>query len=400
MSLVAALSLIHNSYASNCKVSVPEITLSELHEGCYTDGRSRHPDCLAAMHRFCNRVIYPTQIHTIGISREHINERIGMSCVKASWYGDVLVSDLQKYHAGCTLFKSQHRDCLSAIHRYCIDRLHSNYAAGISQEVGTNVLGIGCFIAIHVEDVMHSVLTNLHPDCIFPNSDSHRCFAAASRFCGEYFGYSGGITQEVNGDIMTVACYNAEFSGDVFTKRIADFYEAVKVVDKICSLNFMLAKGEILETKDVVVAEECFDNRESDVEMSDVFAVSKSITLSNKFDHNQHRFEIGADTTFKTGLPVVYVKIHSGTVDSVGFGEAENISLTKEKLETLTFGTGSDVKIPAGKAITKSAIIKRADLKFPWNAKIVNKHGTIYTIDGVWYGQYAIHLRYVESNGC
>ena len=122
--------------------------------------------------------------------------------------------------------------------------------------------------------------------------------------------------------------------------------------------------------------------------------------MTNKFDHNSHRFEIGADTTFKTGFPVLYISLRNGTVDSVGIGEAENISLTKEKLETIRFSTESNVNIPAGKAITKSAIIKRVDLKFPWNAKIVNKLGTVYTIGGVWYGQYRLFLRYVESNGC
>ena len=351
------------------------------------------------MHSFCNRVVYPTQIHTIGISREHINERIGMSCVKASWYGDVLVSDLQKYHTGCTLSKSQHRDCLSAIHRYCIDHLDSNYAAGISQEVGTNVLGIGCFIATHKEDVIHSVLTNLHPDCIFPNSDSHRCFAAASRFCGQYFGYSGGITQEVNGDIMTVACYNAEFSGDVFIDRFnIDFYKAVNVVDKVCSLDFMLDKGEIWQTREVELAYECFDNEKSDVEMSDVFEFSKSITWTNTFTQSL-RFEIGADTTFKTGIPFVA----SGgpfAFDSIRIGQAENISLTKENLKTFTYKTKLNVQIPAGQAITLSATITQSKLKVPWTAKIVTKLGTIYTIGGMWYGQDMYNLENDQVSGC
>ena len=392
LSLVAALGLINSSYASNCTVSAPKITLSELHGGCYTDWRSRHPDCLAAMHRFCNRVDYHTQIQTIGISREDNNDHIGMSCVKTSWYGDVLVSDLQKYHAGCTLSKSQHRNCLSAIHRYCIDHLDSNYAAGISQEVGNNVFTIHCFIATHVENVIHNVLTNLHSGCIFPTSDSPQCFSASSRYCSQYFGYSGGITQEINTDIMTVACYNAEFSGDVFTKRITDFYEAVNDVDKVCSLNFTLAEGQILQTTQDVLAEECFDNRESEVEMSDVFAVSKSITLTHSFSHS-HQFKIGAETTLKTGIPFV----ENGEI-KLSASYSGGFSLTKENSKTITYEATSNVNIPRGEAITKSAVITRTNLKVPWTAKIVNKLGTIYTIGGVWYGEDAYNLRIVQED--
>ena len=373
-------------------VSAPEITLSELHGGCYTDGRSRHQDCLAAMHRFCNRVVYPTQIHTMGISREHINERIGMSCVKASWYGNVLVSDLQKYHTGCTLSKSQHLDCLSAIHRYCVDHLDSNYAAGISQEVGINVLHIHCFMATHVENVIHSVLTNLVPDCIFPNSDSPPCFSAASRYCSQYFGYSGGITQEVNSNVMTVACYNAEFSGDVFTKRITDFYEAINDVDKVCSLDFTLAEGQILQTTPDVLIKQCFDNRESEVEMSDVFVVSKSMTTTHSFFHS-HQFTIGAETTFTTGIPFVA----SGEI-KLSASYSGGFSLTKENSKTITYEATSNVNIPPGDAITKIAVITRANLNVPWTGKIVSKLGSIHTIGGMWNGVDMYNLRIVQED--
>ena len=376
-------------------MSAPEITLSELNSGCYLDWWSRYPECVSAMHDFCNRVVYPIQVRTIGISREAMNQSFGISCVKAAWYGDVDVGELKQYNPDCLKYRSQHTVCLSAIHQYCINRLGSNNAAGISQEMheNTDVLSIGCFIATHVENVSISVMTNLCPGCIWPNADTPECFAAASSYCSQYLGYSGGFTQELNDkDTMTVACYNAEFSGDVFLNRNTDFYEAINVVDKVCSLDFMLDKAKILQTTPNVLVEQCFDNRESEVEMSDVFAVSKSITLTNKFSHS-HRFRIGADTTFKTGIPF----LANGEM-TLSASDPGGFSLTKENSETITYETTSNVNLPPGKAITKSAIITQANLKVPWTAKIVNKLGRIHTIGGKWRGVDAYNLRIVQED--
>ena len=396
VSLVVGLGLINNSYATNCRVSAPESTLDELNSGCYLDWRSRTPVCVSAMHDFCNRIVYPGNIRTtLGISRQVLNQSFAISCVKASWYGDVNVGELNNYNPDCLKYRSQHTPCLSAIHQYCINRLASTKAAGISQVMAENddVLSIGCFIATHIQNVSISVMTNLNPGCIWPNADTPECFEAASSYCSEYLGYAGGFMQELNGkDTMTVACYNAEFSGDVFVIRNTDFYEAINDVDKVCSLDFMLDKAKILQTTPNVLIEQWFDNRESEVEMSDVFAVSKSITLTHKFYHS-HRFRIAANTTFKTGIPF----LANGEMTLSAF-DPGGFSLTKENSKTITYETTSYVNLPAGKAITKSAIITRANLKVPWTAKIVNKLGRIHTIGGKWRGVDAYNLRIVQED--
>ena len=71
------------------------------------------------MHRFCGMVTYATAMTTLGVSREVGIDRIDMSCIHSQWSGDVSITTLQRHHSGCTSGKSQHRDCLSAIHRYC-----------------------------------------------------------------------------------------------------------------------------------------------------------------------------------------------------------------------------------------------------------------------------------------
>lgn len=287
----------------SCQISAPEIVLSELHSGCNTDHKSRHPDCVAAMHRFCNRVTYPSTLVGIkmGISREHINQRIGMSCLRPHWGGDVSISELRQHHGGCSLHKSQHRDCLAAIHRYCSSRFGSRFA-GMSQEVGNGVLGVRCFRSTRKESVAVNVLQHHHRGCTFPNSDSGPCFAAANRWCNSN-SHSGGITQEVGNSHMTVACYNAQFSNDVFVRRILDFYTAQRRVNRVCNVNFDISRGTV-SSKPELLSSQLYNNIDSSVPLTSSFDVSKAVTRTNSFTHG-HQFTIGVDTQVSVKLPFV-----------------------------------------------------------------------------------------------
>ena len=200
-----------------CDVIAPDITLNEAFSRCRLNTQSRSSDCVAAMHRFCEKVTYPTTMKTFGVSREHITNAIGMSCVNSVQMTSVSIDTLQQYHSACnTVTKNQHRDCLAAIHRYCMERFGVD-AAGISQEIPSSKhLYVACFRSPKKQHVPFSQLIELHSGCRFPNSDSDNCFAAASRWCNKVSpDYAGGITQEVNRDGVTIACYIAEFSGDV-----------------------------------------------------------------------------------------------------------------------------------------------------------------------------------------
>lgn len=183
--------------------------LALLHGGCNSAHKSRTPDCVAAMHRFCE--IRPYFVHgvnkQIGVSREVGHSSIGLSCITGKWYGHVSLSTLRLYHGHCHLHQSQMKFCLSAIHRYCSGHYGANYA-GTAQEVGNGFFAVGCFHAPLVHNVRWSALTRKHGHCVFPHSESAACYSAASRWCNSR-GYSGGITQEVNQSIVTVACYRS-----------------------------------------------------------------------------------------------------------------------------------------------------------------------------------------------
>ena len=380
LAALASLAALANCSLS-CQVSAPQIVLRELHSGCNTDRRSRHPDCVAAMHRFCNRVTYPPTLAGIkmGISREHTNQRIGMSCLQAHWGGDVRISVLQRHHSGCTLQRSQHRDCLAAIHRYCTSRFGSVFA-GMSQEVGHGVLGVRCFRSTRKQSVSATILQQRHRWCVYPNSDSDRCFAAASRWCSS-FGYSGGITQEVGNSHMTVACYSAQFSNDVFVQRISDFYTAQRRINNICNVSFAISQGRITQSNSELLSTQMYNNIDYNVPLSTTFDLSKSLRVNetNRFTHGQ-QLTFGANTHVSVRLP----RVSAGAITSTSSNQ--RVSLTRQNSRTITYTHHSSVTVPSGHVIFKGATLIKANLNVPWTGRAVNALGAVRSISGQWTG--------------
>ena len=84
-----------------CNVIAPDITLNEAFSRCRHNTQSCSSDCVAAMHRFCQKVTYPTAMKTFGVSREHKKNVIGMSCVRSKSMSRVNIRTLWRYHRGC-----------------------------------------------------------------------------------------------------------------------------------------------------------------------------------------------------------------------------------------------------------------------------------------------------------
>lgn len=372
--------------------SAPETSLSDLHFGCYTDTLSRHPDCVAAMHRYCDSVTFSTDdVDPAGISREHANDVIDLACIDSQWSGTVEVSVLYQLHNGCTRDKSQHRDCLAAIHRYCQNLLGSSYA-GVSQEVGEDHFQVHCFEATHKESVDFDVLHTLHEYCVYPDSDSAQCFAAANRFCQQYYSASGGITQEVANDQMYVACYDAAYSGNAYTIKNNDYYEARSQAIEVCSLDFDIPQGEILETNPEVLLMGTYDNSNSDTTLQAKFVVSESVTETSRFEHS-HSITISVSATFSTGLPLV----SSGEI-TLSSSVTSGVSFSEETSVTTTYSHTSEVDVPPYTRLIMEAAITRAELSVPWTARVRNGIGTLTTISGTWYGVTTYDLKITQYN--
>ena len=329
---------------------------------------------------------------TLGVSREHINDRIGMSCVRSRWSGNVAISTLQSHHGGCNAGKSQHRDCLAAIHRYCKATLGGSQFAGTSQEIpSSNALYVKCFETPRKEHVRHDVLAARHSGCRFPSSDSDNCYAAASRWCVS-LGHSGGITQEVNTQGVTVACYNAEFTNDVFINHVNDFYVAERRVAQICSFNFEINRGTIVSQTPQYLKTETYDNRASSVPLHSNFQVSKQISESNSFTHS-HSYTIGAEISVSVKFP-----FFGGSNIRLSTSATSGVSLTRTTMKTSSYSTQSPVEVPAGEGIVKEAIVQKATLNVPWSATIINGLGAAATIGGQWRGVSTFNFRVTQED--
>lgn len=269
--------------SSACDVSAPEVALQDLHP-C-DSSQIRLGPCYAALHRYCNRVTYPTSRLTVGVSRaEYANNHVGMSCIGAHWKGDVTIAELSQLHGGCnSQRKAQHRDCLSAIHNYCRNKFGPNFA-GVSQEDGSHIFHVGCFEATLKESVAASVLRGFHGGCVYPNSDSAACFAAASKFCTELHGYSGGITVEVGNGMIAVACYNADYLGHTFLAHTGDFFRARSQAVKICGLELNATEGHIVNSNVEILDSVTYDNSGSKAQLKSMFDLSKDVVKTGHLE--------------------------------------------------------------------------------------------------------------------
>ena len=379
--------------AGQCDVSAPETTLHDIASECDHEDKGRKAYCVAAMHRFCGQVKYPQQhISRLGVSQEAANGAIAMACVRAEWSGIVTINTLKQYNSGCSkVGKSQHRDCLSAIHQYCRDHHHPS-DAGISQEEGDDVLGVYCFKSSKMETVSNDVLKHKHPGCTYKKSDSAACFAAASRWC-QLLRHSGGITQEADSKKgITVACYKADFANTVFVKRTDAFYVAQQHIAKLCNIEFDIERGEATDIAPEYVKVEVYDNTGSNATtLQEQFTVAKDITDTYSFTHTES-YQISKEFTFTAKLPYFDSSLKISTTSSTG------VSFTKGSTVTHHYTHTSTVEVPPKKKVVKNAFLKRASLDIPWSGKILNGLGATIDLSGSWSGvtSYSLEVNQTE----
>ena len=395
---VSVCCMVGTTAGGKCDVLAPDKTLSDLHSQCDNSDKSRNSDCVAAMNRFCEQATYPTAIKTLGVSREQQPDVIGMSCVRSENNQVVRIDTLKEYHPECnTIAKSQHRDCLSAIHRFCMAKFGNSYA-GMSQEIpSTESLYVACFQSPKKKHVPFKDLAALHDECKFPISDTSVCFAAASRWCHNA-GYDGGITQEVNRPGALVACYNAEFTGDAFISPGSGAYKSAKSkIVRICSLDFELDKGSAVPFPNYLKIE-TYDNRASSVELNSDFEITKEVSETSSFTSTTS-VTIGAEVSISLELPI----FSDGEI-TLSTSVTNEVSMTKETTKTTSYTTTSPVAVPAGKAIIKQAIVLMANLDVPYTAVGINGLGSKAVIRGQWKGvssyDFEIKQRDTVKGGC
>ena len=204
--------------ASKCQcLEIPDKKLRDFHSDCDTNAKSRHPDCVAAMHRYCNNINFPwyqSDYPLTAASHENDKGVIFFDCIKSSYARYVSLTELQLHHSGCTRTTSQSISCLTAIHRFCAANGKGG-DAGLAQEVPAESIYVTCFKPSLKKSVSITELQAKHSPCSTSDSNTASCFAAASRWCVDR-GHNGGITQEAGNNALLVACYKSLYGTNVY----------------------------------------------------------------------------------------------------------------------------------------------------------------------------------------
>lgn len=372
-------------------ISAPEVSLSELDSGCSSSSRSRETSCVSAVGQFCSKVDFPDPITTLGVSVEAPRGRIQVACVESEDVQNVPIEDLRAFDGGCNARRSQNRECLSAIRRYCADRFGESFS-GFSQGVGEdNTLEVHCFESSRVEVVRTDVMRSFNGLCHYLTSHSDHCFSAASRFCQEYFQSDGGIPHDSNINTITVACYRANFSREAFVVRDNDFYASLIEVETVCDFEYDLDNSFILEESPELLKSDLFDNSNSSVPLSASFSLSRSVTETSTFTTST---AIGFTfmSQFMVGLPLVA----QGTI-TIGTSLMTTFGTTNTNTQVTTYMQSTSLTVPPGKVIRKIASVTISTVDVPFTATVRTALGSMRTIEGVFQGTSANNFRVTQE---
>ena len=177
--------------------------------GCNSVQKSRSPDCVAAMHRFCNDKCSWCG----GVSRELGDNVFGVICFESNSHY-VSIQELQTYNSLCHVGISQSNDCISAIHHWC--EASGFGRVGIAQEVEDDRLFLRCFEATWYGTVNIHDLRNQHGGCNNVSKGSNaNCVAAIHRWCSANGWGSHGLAQDFGNGVISVACFDSFWHGNV-----------------------------------------------------------------------------------------------------------------------------------------------------------------------------------------
>ena len=403
--------LVGTASAGKCGVSAPQQALNQHNPGCTSDKEINSDACVSAIHRFCWSLNYTKkcdpkesgpQIQLLGVPKERQKGKISISCIEANYSNYVTVETLQKYDKHCTLkHGSQSRHCLAAIYHFCQDVRGTDYA-GASQEVNeeSGEMYVQCFLSSRKELVLHDTLADYDDSCksndLSSKVHADDCHIAANKWC-QSVGHSGGIAQEADKGGVTVACYTDEFSNWAYVVRSSEFFAAEKQVDIICSLEFSIAEGVITNEAPQFLKTEVYDNSDSGQTLYSSFRVSQTITERSIFTQRR-MFTITASSTANLEAKLPYV--NAGGSLTLSAAHTKALTLTGENVTTVTYNEESRVEVEPGKAVVKEAVVTKARLRVPWNAKVITGLGHETIIDGDWHGvtTYNFQVKQIECD--
>ena len=186
--------------------------------GCNKINNFGSPSCAAAMQKVCSS----PERGGAGMSQELGPDYLSIACVKASWQGNVGISQLQNYNSRCNSPSlSQSSVCLSAIQSYCQAKHSIN--AGMAQGTTAQSVNIACFRPKWSGKVAINTLKQQFSRCNqSAKAEKSGCMAAVHRYCRSSHSANAGVIQSVSADSFGVACYSPTiFSNVPFDSNVA-----------------------------------------------------------------------------------------------------------------------------------------------------------------------------------
>jgi len=181
--------------------------LQSFHAGCTKQDitNSRSPDCVSAMHGFCSHAY--TKDHA-GISQEVPQDAFTVACFHADFYRAPL-SELPN----CKFDDSQHGDCVADTQNWCRNNGHGDLGL-VQEIPDPTVFDVACFWSNWYGDMSISILSSYVAGCNRPHkSQTNDCVAAIHRWCNAQ-GYDAGIAQQRAPGVIGVGCFMTRWIGD------------------------------------------------------------------------------------------------------------------------------------------------------------------------------------------
>lgn len=168
------------------------------------------------------------------------------------------------------------------------------------------------------------------------------------------------------------------------------WYTESKTIAAILEFYWNIDHAKVFNNAPDIIATENYDNRESSEPLKTKFTFSREISNRSSFSE-EHGFEvkIGVSTTFTAGIPKIAANETTVNIDT---STNHKWQLGEENTTTQRYSRESDVTVPPGKYIQRTASVTRGSLDVPYRAKIRAGDGTIQWIEGTWNGVSTVNL--------
>ncbi|XP_071982539.1 uncharacterized protein [Engystomops pustulosus] len=182
----------------------------------------------------------------------------------------------------------------------------------------------------------------------------------------------------------------AEYLGWNYNRFKCLSFTKDKIIQSIVSLEFLTDEGKKVSECPEVLEVKIYDNRKSSSTLKHSFMFQKTIKESSSFTHEHgFTFEIGFESTFKTGVPIIG---EAETKVSMSTSTTHNWNFTKTNETEITFSSTTDVELEGGKAIKMVASVIKAEIDVPYKARARTMFGAEVEIRGMWKGVSHYHL--------